>query len=204
MPLTLMLHHTTHPPEPVRRDAFLPPHAYRITAAEQAAVPLSRHLRGPTARRRAARALPYVLGVARGLRDGGVRGARPHAPRHRPGEARDSRGGHQDAHAGPGGARGGVGVAVPGGAPQGAHANGPVFDAIPNRWVAMDHHNAAREKLAGSNPIFADHTMRDARHTWAVRALRFGSPVEAVARPLGHVDGTLAPQALRPLRAVEL
>jgi integrase len=34
--------------------------------------------------------------------------------------------------------------------------------------------------------------MRDARHTWAVRAARSGWPIEGVARQLGHVDGTLA------------
>jgi integrase len=33
--------------------------------------------------------------------------------------------------------------------------------------------------------------MRDARHTWAVRAIRAGMPVELVARQMGHVDGTL-------------
>src|SRR5687768_12724017 len=34
--------------------------------------------------------------------------------------------------------------------------------------------------------------LRDHRHTWAVRAVRAGWPLELVARQLRHADGTLA------------
>jgi integrase len=74
-----------------------------------------------------------------------------------------------------------------------------LFGDIPDRWIAMDHHNEARGDgtderpgLARDNPAYKGYTMRDARHTWAVRAVRSGWPIEGVARQLGHVDGTLA------------
>lgn len=35
------------------------------------------------------------------------------------------------------------------------------------------------------------YTARDHRHTWAVRAVRSGWPIDAVARQMGHIDGTL-------------
>lgn len=37
-----------------------------------------------------------------------------------------------------------------------------------------------------------DYTARDHRHTWAVRAVKSGMPIELVARQLGHKDGVLA------------
>jgi integrase len=33
------------------------------------------------------------------------------------------------------------------------------------------------------------YTLRDHRHTWAVRAVRSGGPIGAVAEQLGHSDG---------------
>jgi len=67
-----------------------------------------------------------------------------------------------------------------------------LFDDIPDRFRALTAHNAAVEKLVGTYPILRGYTMRDARHTWAVRAVRSGWPIEAVARQLGHVNGILA------------
>ena len=37
----------------------------------------------------------------------------------------------------------------------------------------------------------ADYTQRDARHSYAVRAIRSGVPAEIVARPLGHANAVL-------------
>jgi integrase len=76
-----------------------------------------------------------------------------------------------------------------------------VFDEIPDRWIAADHHDEARDALIerGHTCFSYDrngdahlYTMRDARHTWAVRATSRGTPIEHVARQLGHKDGTLA------------
>jgi len=75
---------------------------------------------------------------------------------------------------------------------QGKHADGRIFDQIPDRWKAGDAHNDAVGSLIDKgHAIFAGYTMRDARHTWAVRAIKAGMPVELVARQMGHVDGTL-------------
>lgn len=67
-----------------------------------------------------------------------------------------------------------------------------LFAGIRDRWMAGDAHAAARDALvAKGRTAFAGYTMRDARHTWAVRAVRSGWPLEAVARQLGHKDGVL-------------
>lgn len=66
-----------------------------------------------------------------------------------------------------------------------------LFEGIPDRWYARDAHFAAAEALAAEDAHFAGYTMRDHRHTWAVRAVRSGWPVEAVARQLGHANGAL-------------
>jgi integrase len=68
-----------------------------------------------------------------------------------------------------------------------------LFDAIPHRWSARDVHEAVCAALVkAGHPVYAGYTMRDHRHTWAVRAVRSGWPIEAVARQLGHVNGVLA------------
>jgi len=79
-----------------------------------------------------------------------------------------------------------------------------LFAGIPDRWVAADKHNeaingkpavAGRAEVKGlvaQFPIYGGYTMRDHRHTWAVRAVRSGMPIEMVARQLGHTNGILA------------
>lgn len=74
----------------------------------------------------------------------------------------------------------------------GKHPDARIFDEIPDRWKAGDSHNDAVAALVEKgHTIYAGYTMRDARHTWAVRAIKAGMPVELVARQMGHVDGTL-------------
>lgn len=67
-----------------------------------------------------------------------------------------------------------------------------LFSTIPNRWVALDAFNAAIGPLVQREPkVFGDYWMRDGRHTYAVRALKAGTPPKVVADQLGHVDPTL-------------
>jgi integrase len=66
-----------------------------------------------------------------------------------------------------------------------------LFDGIPNRWTAGDVHRAAIKKLEKKFPVFKGYTMRDARHTYAVRAVRAGTPADIIARQLGHATPTL-------------
>jgi integrase len=61
-----------------------------------------------------------------------------------------------------------------------------------DRYRARKQHHAATIALAEQNSIYLGYTMRDARHTWAVRAVRSGMPIEMVSRQLGHKDGVLA------------
>lgn len=70
-------------------------------------------------------------------------------------------------------------------------ADALLFDTIPNRWDAGDAHRDAIAKLEQQSPVFTGYTMRDARHTYAVRQIRAGVPVEVVARQLGHANSTL-------------
>lgn len=64
-----------------------------------------------------------------------------------------------------------------------------IADMLPNaelfphtdRWTSMDRHKAAC-KATG----IEDYTQHDARHTYAVRAIRAGAAFEVVARQLGH------------------
>ena len=62
--------------------------------------------------------------------------------------------------------------------------NADVFPRI-DRWIALDRHREACAALGIEN-----YTQHDARHTYAVRAIRAGAPFEVVARQLGHGDTT--------------
>lgn len=84
---------------------------------------------------------------------------------------------------------------------EGKHPDALLFDEIPDRWYAQDAHNEAIDALIakGYQRFGVDefgrekrYTMRDQRHTWAVRAARSGWPIEGVARQLGHINGVLA------------
>lgn len=73
-----------------------------------------------------------------------------------------------------------------------------LFDGVVDRWTAADMHRAAIKKLthddAGNlieNSPFIGYTMRDHRHTYAVRAMRAGAPPDLIARQLGHANPTL-------------
>jgi integrase len=63
----------------------------------------------------------------------------------------------------------------------------PLFPGL-SRWTASDLHRAA---LTAQKLLRKGITLHAARHHWAVRALRAGTPVELVARQLGHKDGVL-------------
>ncbi len=67
----------------------------------------------------------------------------------------------------------------------------PLFPA-PSRWTASDYHRARLEALGLRGSGRDALRLHDARHHWAVRMIRAGTPIELVARQLGHVDGTLA------------
>lgn len=56
-----------------------------------------------------------------------------------------------------------------------------------DRWAVADATTDACAKLE-----IRDYTPRDHRHTFAVRAIRAGTPIEIVSRQLGHKDGVLA------------
>jgi integrase len=62
---------------------------------------------------------------------------------------------------------------------------------VPDRWVAGDAHRAAIAMLEQKSSAFAGYTMRDHRHTYAVRAIRAGTPADLVARQLGHANPVL-------------
>jgi integrase len=78
-----------------------------------------------------------------------------------------------------------------------------LFAEIPDRWDARDAHARAIKGtpaagdlpaiagLGAEFPIFRGYTMRDQRHTYAVRAIRAGTPAELVARQLGHANAVL-------------
>lgn len=69
-----------------------------------------------------------------------------------------------------------------------------LFADIPDRWEAGEVHRAVVKALEEEHPIFAGYTMRDARHSYAVRAIRAGTPADIVARQLGHANPTLVLQ----------
>jgi integrase len=73
-----------------------------------------------------------------------------------------------------------------------------LFEGIPDRWYANDAHRAAVKALthdSAGKPIagspFIGYTMRDHRHTYAVRQVRAGAPPEVIAHQLGHANPTL-------------
>jgi site-specific recombinase XerD len=80
---------------------------------------------------------------------------------------------------------------------KGKHPDSLLFDRIPDRWIAGEEHRAAVDALGEKgHRVFVEwegkekrYTMRDHRHTWAVRAVRSGWPIGAVAEQLGHSDG---------------
>ncbi|GAC1516130.1 MAG: hypothetical protein NVS1B4_09570 [Gemmatimonadaceae bacterium] len=55
-----------------------------------------------------------------------------------------------------------------------------------DRWRAQDAHAAACRKLG-----IEDYTLRDHRHSYAVRAARAGTPPSVIARQLGHASPAL-------------
>ena len=57
-----------------------------------------------------------------------------------------------------------------------------------SRWRASDVHRAACKELGEG---FEDYRLHDARHTYAVRAIKAGAPFEHVAEQLGHADTTM-------------
>lgn len=63
--------------------------------------------------------------------------------------------------------------------------NATLFPGI-NRWTASDKHREACKALE-----IEDYQLKDARHTYAVRAIRAGAPFEVVAQQLGHTDTTM-------------
>jgi integrase len=63
----------------------------------------------------------------------------------------------------------------------------PLFPGI-DRWDASESHRNT-VKLDTINEV--GYTMRDARHTYAVRAARGGTPPLVIAKQLGHKDATL-------------
>ena len=66
--------------------------------------------------------------------------------------------------------------------------NAPLFPGV-SRWTASDKH---REACVSTE--IEDYQLRDARHTFAVRAIRAGASFEVVARLLGHVNTTMVAQ----------
>lgn len=66
-----------------------------------------------------------------------------------------------------------------------------LFPGIPDRWVAPDVFIATIFPLALEYPCYRGYTMRDHRHTYAVRAARAGTPPQLIAEQLGHVNAVL-------------
>ena len=66
------------------------------------------------------------------------------------------------------------------------HPAAPLFAGV-NRWTASDKHREACKSLGIDN-----YRLHDARHTWAVRAVRAGASFEVIAEQLGHADTTMA------------
>jgi integrase len=83
---------------------------------------------------------------------------------------------------------------------KGKHPDSPLFDRIPHRYAAGDSHLALVKQLGEEgHRIFIEcdgkpknYTLRDHRHTWAVRAARSGWPIGAISEVLGHSNTVLA------------
>src|SRR5205814_819942 len=74
----------------------------------------------------------------------------------------------------------------------GRPAHERLFATIRDRWIANDAFRLAIAPLVKAEPrIFGDYWMRDGRHTYAVRAIKAGTPSHVVAMQLGHKDATL-------------
>lgn len=63
-----------------------------------------------------------------------------------------------------------------------------LFAGVVDRWIQRDVHIAACRALQDEFPIYRGYTPRDHRHTYAVRAVRAGTPLKVVATQLGHVN----------------
>lgn len=63
----------------------------------------------------------------------------------------------------------------------------PLFPGL-TRWAASDEHRRLLRELKLARPGLA---LRCSRHFWAVRALRAGTPLDVVARQMGHANGVL-------------
>ena len=59
-----------------------------------------------------------------------------------------------------------------------------------SRWTVSDKHRETCKALGIEN-----YQLRDARHTFAVRAIRAGASFEVVARQLGHADTAMVVRA---------
>jgi integrase len=62
-----------------------------------------------------------------------------------------------------------------------------LFAGVPSRYTASDWHREAVKALA----LTPAYPMKNARHHWAVRMLRSGTPVAVVQRQLGHSTAKL-------------
>lgn len=67
-----------------------------------------------------------------------------------------------------------------------------------SRWTASDHHREACKSLGIEN-----YRLHDARHTYAVRAVRAGASFEVIAEQLGHADTTMAVRVYARFTAAE-
>ncbi|MHB0948725.1 MAG: tyrosine-type recombinase/integrase, partial [Gemmatimonadaceae bacterium] len=67
-----------------------------------------------------------------------------------------------------------------------------LFGTLPNRWIVNTAFTLAMAPLVAKEPeVFGDYWMRDGRHTYAVRAIKAGTPPIVVAKQLGHADASL-------------
>lgn len=69
-----------------------------------------------------------------------------------------------------------------------------LFDGV-TRWAARNSHDRACKALG-----IADYTLRDSRHTFAVRAIKLGAPAEIVATQLGHSSPQMVNQVYSRFR----
>jgi integrase len=67
-----------------------------------------------------------------------------------------------------------------------------------SRWTASDKHREACKALGIEN-----YRLHDARHTYAVRAIRAGASFEVIAEQLGHADTTMAVRVYGRFKATD-